>query len=151
MKEANTHIQHAGNNAAQADAGQAAHRSPREFARQMVTYYGVSFAQTFVEFGAFAVMQLLGLATGVANGVAVACSGTFNFLMNRTVTFRSSSNFTRSVVLFVLLYLWNFAFGTWFIGMTEAALGWPQMVGKIITMCMQGVWGFCLCKWVIFK
>lgn len=139
------------NGQAAAASGAQPRRSPREFARQMVTYYGVSFMQTFVEFGVFAVLQLLGLATGVANGIAVACSGTFNFLMNRTVTFRSSSNFARSVVLFVLLYLWNFAFGTWFIGATEAAFGWSQMAGKIITMCMQGVWGFCLCKWVIFK
>lgn len=121
------------------------------FFRQAMTYYGVSIAQTFVEFAVFAVMQAFGLATGVANGIAVACSGTFNFLMNRNITFKASSNFWRSVVMFVLLYAWNFLFGTWFIGATSAAFGWPQTVGKFITMAMQGVWGFCLCKWVIFK
>ena len=119
--------------------------------RQALTYYGVSIAQTFVEFGVFAIMQAFGLATGVANGIAVACSGTFNFLMNRNITFKASSNFWRSVVLFVLLYVWNFLFGTWFIGAMSAAFGLPQTVGKFITMAMQGVWGFCLCKWVIFK
>jgi len=31
------------------------------------------------------------------------CSETYNFVMNRNVTFKSSSNFTRSVALFVLL------------------------------------------------
>ena len=107
--------------------------------------------QTIVEFAAFAIMQAFGLATGIANGVAVACSGTFNFLMNRNITFKASSNFVRSVVLFVLLYLWNFAFGTWFIGAMHAVFGLPQAIGKFITMAMQGVWGFCLCKWVIFK
>ena len=121
------------------------------FLRQAVTYYGVSAAQTVVEFAVFALMQLLGLATGVANGIAVACSGTFNFLMNRNITFKASSNFWRSVVLFVLLYVWNFLFGTWFIDATATAFGLPQMVGKFITMAMQGIWGFCLCKWVIFK
>lgn len=119
--------------------------------RQVFTYGGVSFAQTFVEFGVFAVMQLLGLSTGVANGIAVACSGSFNFLMNRNITFKASSNFVRSVVLFVLLYLWNFVFGTWFISTTAAVFGLPQMIGKFITMMLQGIWGFCLCKWVIFK
>ena len=121
------------------------------FLRQAMTYYGVSVAQTFVEFGVFAVMQLLGLATGTANGIAVACSGSFNFLMNRNITFKASSNFWRSVVLFILLYLWNFLFGTWFISATASAFGLPQTVSKFITMAMQGVWGFCLCKWVIFK
>lgn len=121
------------------------------FVRQMFTYYGVSAAQTVVEFAVFSLLQVAGLAIGVANGIAVACSGTFNFLMNRNVTFRASSNFWRSVALFVLMYLWNFAFGTWFIQATSAAFGWPEMAGKAITMGLQGVWGFCLCKWVIFK
>lgn len=121
------------------------------FIKQAFTYYGVSIAQTFVEFGVFAAMQLLGLATGLANGIAVACSGSFNFLMNRTITFKASSNFWRSVALFVLLYLWNYAFGTWFIGWAGTVFGCPQMMGKLITMVLQGIWGFCLCKWVIFK
>ena len=125
--------------------------SGRKTAKQAVTYYGVSAVQTVVEFAVFAITQALGLATGVANGIAVACSGTFNFLMNRNVTFKASSNFMRSVILFVLLYLWNFAFGTWFIGATYAVFGLSQTIGKFITMAMQGVWGFCLCKWVIFK
>ena len=51
--------------------------------RQAFMYYGVSIMQTFVEFGVFALAQLA-LPTGVANGIAVACSGSFNFFMNRT-------------------------------------------------------------------
>ena len=71
--------------------------------------------------------------------------------MNRNITFKASSNFWRSVALFVALYVWNFLFGTWFIGWAAASLGCPEMVGKFITMAMQGIWGFCLCKWVIFR
>ena len=129
----------------------AAKKKTGGFLRQAMTYYGVSAAQTFVEFGVFAVLAQLALPTGVANGIAVACSGSFNFLMNRNITFKASSNFWRSVALFVALYVWNFLFGTWFIGWAAASFGCPEMVGKFITMAMQGVWGFCLCKWVIFK
>ena len=57
---------------------------------------------------------------------------------------KRSSNFWRSVALFVLLYVWNFLFGTW-------SFGCPQALGKFITMAMQGIWGFILCKYVIFK
>lgn len=118
--------------------------------RQAFMYYGVSIVQTFVEFGVFALAQLA-LPTGVANGIAVACSGSFNFLMNRNITFEASSNFWRSVALFIALYVWNFLFGTWFIGWAAASFGCSEMVGKFITMAMQGIWGFCLCKWVIFR
>lgn len=45
--------------------------------RQAFMYYGVSIMQTFVEFSVFALAQLA-LSTGVANGIAVACSGSFN-------------------------------------------------------------------------
>lgn len=118
--------------------------------RQAFMYYGVSIVQTFVEFGVFALAQLA-LPTGVANGIAVACSGSFNFLMNRNITFKASSNFWRSVVLFIALYVWNFLFGTWFIGWAAASFGCSEMIGKFATMAMQGIWGFCLCKWVIFR
>ena len=30
-------------------------------------------------------------------------------------------------------------------------LGWPTMAVKIVTMGMQAVWGFLLCRYVIFK
>lgn len=132
-------------------AGDQARRSAlAQGVRQAFVYCGVSIAQTVVEFGVFALAQLA-LPTSVANGIAVACSGSFNFLVNRNVTFEAASNFWRSVAMFVVLYLWNFLFGTWFIAWAAATFGCPEAVGKIITMAMQGIWGFCLCKWVIFK
>ena len=92
------------------DGEQQSKGGAREALRQVFSYYGVSLAQTFIEFGVFALLQALGVLSTLANALAVGVSATFNFLMNRNVTFRASSNFARSVVLFVLLYLWNFAF-----------------------------------------
>lgn len=119
--------------------------------RQMVSYGGVSATQTVVEFATFALLHACGLASQVANGAAIVVSATYNFLMNRTVTFKASSNFVRSVVLFVLLYLWNFAFSTAMLGWLPGAYGWDPTLVKLGTMACQGVWGFCLCKWVIFR
>ena len=56
--------------------------------RQLFSYGGVSAMQTFVEFGVFAVLQLAGLPFRLANAVAVFCSGSFNYVMNRNVTFK---------------------------------------------------------------
>ena len=66
--------------------------------------------QTFVEFGVFAVLQLAGLPFRLANAVAVFCSGSFNYVMNRNVTFKSSSNYARSIAMFVAMYCWNLLF-----------------------------------------
>lgn len=69
-------------------------------------YVGVSATQTIVEYATFAILHLIGVPSQIANGIAVVCSATYNFVMNRNVTFKSSSNFTRSVALFVLLWGW---------------------------------------------
>ena len=71
--------------------------------RQLFSYGGVSAMQTFVEFGVFAVLQLAGLPFRLANAVAVFCSGSFNYVMNRNVTFKSSSNYARSIAMFVAM------------------------------------------------
>ena len=60
-------------------------------------YVGVSATQTIVEYATFAILHLIGVPSQIANGIAVVCSATYNFVMNRNVTFKSSSNFTRSV------------------------------------------------------
>ncbi|MDB1518743.1 GtrA family protein [Bifidobacterium adolescentis] len=78
--------------------------------RQLFSYGGVSAMQTFVEFGVFAVLQLAGLPFRLANAVAVFCSGSFNYVMNRNVTFKSSSNYARSIAMFVAMYCWNLLF-----------------------------------------
>lgn len=66
-------------------------------------HMSVSATQTIVEYATFAILHLIGVPSQVSNGIAVVCSATYNFVMNRNVTFKSSSNFTRSVALFVLL------------------------------------------------
>ena len=119
--------------------------------RQLFSYGGVSAMQTFVEFGVFAVLQLAGLPFRLANAVAVFCSGSFNYVMNRNVTFKSSSNYARSIAMFVAMYCWNLLFSNLMMARIPGLLGWPIMAVKIVTMGMQAVWGFLLCRYVIFK
>ena len=104
--------------------------------RQLFSYGGVSAMQTFVEFGVFAVLQLAGLPFRLANAVAVFCSGSF---------------YARSIAMFVAMYCWNLLFSNLMMAWIPGLLGWPTMVVKIVTMGMQAVWGFLLCRYVIFK
>ena len=110
--------------------------------RQLFSYGGVSTMQTFVEFGVFAVLQLAGLPFRLANAVAVFCSGSFNYVMNRNVTFKSSSNYARSIAMFVAMYCWNLLFSNLMMAWIPGLLGWPTMAVKIVTMGMQAAGRF---------
>ena len=121
------------------------------FFEQLRKYFGVSFTQTFVEFGVFSGLHGLGLAAGTANIFALICSASYNFLMNRNITFKSSSNFARSVTLFVLMVCWNLLFSNTCLALVPELLGWSTTLVKLLTMACQGCWGFLLSRYVIFR
>lgn len=119
--------------------------------RTLLPYLMVSATQTLVEFGSFTILHLLAVPSTVANAVAIVLSASYNFLMNRNVTFKSSSNFTRSVILFITLWAWNYLFGSTMLTWLPATLGWNAIVVKLLTMGCQFAWGYPLCKHVIFR
>ena len=114
-------------------------------------YLLVSATQTIVEFGSFTLLHLLSVPSSGANGVAITLSASYNFLMNRNVTFKSSSNFGRSVALFILLWIWNYLFGSTMLAWLPSAFGWNAVLVKFMTMACQFAWGYPLCKKVIFR
>ena len=115
--------------------------------REVISYFMVSFSQTFVEFGAFALLQLLHFAEPIPSAGSIVVSGSWNYMLNRNITFKSTANYTRSIFLFILLYVWNFIY----LNLMLHILPWNPMLIKLFTMACQGVWGFLLCKFVIFK
>ena len=114
-------------------------------------YLLVSATQTIVEFGSFTLLHVLSVPSAIANGVAIVLSASYNFLMNRNVTFKSSSNFGRSVALFMLLWVWNYLFGSIMLAWLPSAFGWNAVLVKFLTMACQFAWGYPLCKEVIFR
>lgn len=138
---------------AESDAGDIAEDGSKKGGclAQATKYFGVSFTQTFVEFGVFAALHGLGMNASIANVFAIACSGSYNFIMNRNITFKSSSNLTRSIILFILLYCWNLLFSSTCLAILPEAFGWNTTLVKLLTMCCQGVWGFLLSRYVIFR
>ena len=115
------------------------------------SYFLVSFGQTFVEFGTFALLQWLALAPPIPSAVSIAVSATWNYVLNRNITFRSSANYLASILKFILLYLWNFIFLTLMLQILPNTFGIDPLLVKGFTMVCQGIWGFLLCKYVIFK
>ena len=86
------------------------HTVKHQSLREAFSYFLVSFSQTFVEFGAFALLQLLALPAPIPSACSIFVSGSWNFMLNRNITFKSTSNYARSIVLFILLYCWNLYF-----------------------------------------
>ena len=123
----------------------------RRTLQELVSYFGVSATQTVVEFGAFTLLQLMGLPNPIPSVASIVCSGTYNFVMNRNLTFKSTSNLARSVVLFILLYVWNFMFLQLMLSILPSVLGWSPVGIKFFTMMCQGIWGYLLSKFVIFR
>lgn len=87
----------------------------------------------------------------MANGAAIVLSASTNFLLNRNVTFKSSGNIVRSVVMFVCLWAWNYFFSTTAITHLPGILGVDEVVVKFATMMLQACWGFPLLRFVIFR
>lgn len=117
----------------------------------LAKYFGVSGTQTVVELGSFALLNALGAPHAMANGAAIVLSASTNFLLNRNVTFKSSGNIVRSVVMFVCLWAWNYFFSTTAITHLPGILGVDEVVVKFATMMLQACWGFPLLRFVIFR
>lgn len=123
----------------------------REVAEQGVKYLLVGGASALIELAIFHGMNsLLNLPIPPSNITAIVIATAFNFLMNRNVTFKSTSNPLRSLVLYLLLFAANMAFSTFAI-MLLANIGVPATAAKVGTMCCIVAWNFVLYRKVIFK
>lgn len=85
-----------------------------------------------------------------SNVIAVVCATAYNFLLNRSFTFKSTSNPLRSLILYLLLFVANTTFSTLFIQWVTD-LGGSPVVAKLFTMACIMLWNFVLYRKLIFK
>lgn len=139
-----------GSSVVAADAGNP-QPAPKKTLFQAIKYLVVGGSSAVIELVLF---QLLSAAFAIplaaANVTAVVVSTVFNFLVNRNVTFKSTSNPLRSLVLYLLLFALNTTFSTAVISLL-AAQGVYPLVAKVCTMACIVLWNFVLYKKVIFK
>ena len=118
---------------------------------QAIKYLMVGGSSAAIELVLF---QLLSAAFAVplaaANVTAVVVSTVFSFLVNRNVTFKSTSNPLRSLVLYLLLFALNTTFSTVVISLLAVQGVYPLVV-KVCTMACIVLWNFVLYKKIIFK
>ncbi len=126
-------------------------KKPDESVMRVVKYVAVGGSTALLELVLF---RLLFWVTGgnvaISNVSAVVVATACNFLLNRSVTFKSTSNPVRSGVLYILLLVFNTTFSTFAIGWMVNA-GLVPSLAKAITQGCVVVWNYFLYRNVVFK
>ena len=135
----------------QEDKGVAPSSGKRELAGQGVRYLLVGGSSALIELALFHLLHsVLSLAVAPANITAIVVATAYNFLLNRSFAFKSTSSPVRSLILYLILFAFNMAFSTIVIGALES-IGVQATLAKLGTMCCIVIWNFVLYRKVIFK
>jgi len=119
--------------------------------REAVRYLFVGVSSALIELLLFfALDSFVALDVRMANPLAVSCATVYNYILNRSFTFSSTENTTRSMVLYALLFLFNQLFSTTviFIAVNHGLI---SMYAKLATMMCVVAWNFVLYRKVVFK
>ncbi len=125
--------------------------APKKTLFQAIKYLMVGGSSAVIELVLFQLLSaVFAIPLAAANVTAVVVSTVFNFLVNRNVTFKSTSNPLRSLVLYLVLFAFNMTFSTMCISLL-AAQGVYPLAAKVFTMACIVLWNFVLYKKIIFK
>lgn len=118
--------------------------------RQGLGYLVVGAGTALLELGLFQLLyEVMGQTLILSNVAATVVATATNFILNRSVTFKSSSSPVRSLALYLLLLFANMAISTYVIGLL-VALGLPSAIAKVIMQGCVVVWNFFIYRKLIF-
>ena len=118
--------------------------------RQGISYILVGGGTALLELGLFQLLyEIFGLTLQVSNVAATVVATATNFLLNRSVTFKSTSNPVRSAVLYCALFAFHTTVSTLAIS-AMVGLGLPSAIAKVIMQGSVVVWNFFIYRKIIF-
>lgn len=119
--------------------------------RQGVAYLAVGVGTALLELALFQLLyKTVHLPIEYSNVIATVIATATNFLLNRNVTFKSTSNPVRSLILYCLLFLFNTTVSTVAIKALVAA-GVMSTIAKMVMQCCVVIWNFFIYRIIIFK
>ena len=125
-------------------------RADNSIVRQGLTYIVVGGSTALLELGLFQLLyEYLHVELAIANIIAVVVATCTNFLINRNVTFASTSNPARSIVLYAMLFCINLFISTNGIALLVSC-GVHSAIAKIMLQGCIVLWNFVLYRKVIF-
>ncbi len=123
-----------------------------DLVKQGLKYVGVGCSSAAIELAVFQLLLLFSPFEIIgSNVVALVCSMTFNFLMNRLFTFKSSCNLLRSLIPYLILFAFNTTITTAALTYLVDHEGWNSVISKLLTMVCVTAWNFVLYRKVIFR
>ena len=119
--------------------------------REGLFYVAIGIASALIELLLFQGLYYFSpLGIIPSNVIAVLLATVFNFTLNRNVTFKSTTNTFRSLLLYTLLFIFNLCFSSLAI-QALVNLGWHSAIAKILTQGCIVLWNFFLYRNVIFR
>ena len=119
--------------------------------RQGFWYLFAGVSAALLELGLFQLLYtVFGMNVLWANAPATIIATGYNFLVNRNVTFKSSSNPVRSAILYMLLFFANVSVSTFAISAMVQA-GVHSAIAKVIMQICVAGWNFILYRKVVFR
>ncbi|MBE6066729.1 MAG: GtrA family protein [Clostridium lundense] len=118
---------------------------------QFIKYLFVGGFTAFFEILLYAFLRkVVYLNLTLSNIIATVIATAINFWINRGWSFKSASNLSKSLILYLILFFLNASFSTLAINVM-VKLKILDIAAKFITMCMITVWNFVIYRKLIFK
>jgi putative flippase GtrA len=119
--------------------------------KQGFRYVATGIASALIELLLFlGLYEALRVPVAIANVIALVVATTFNFSVNKTWSFKSSSGIGKSLIKYLILFAFNLCFSTFAIVLLVDT-GLPSVFAKLLTMACIVCWNFVLYRKVIFK
>lgn len=123
----------------------------RQTVDEWIRYLLVGFSSAALELIMFfALFNILIIDVRFANIIALFCSTVFNYIMSSRWTFKVQGFRVRSIVYYLLLFIFNQTFSTLVIVWLIEG-GWVPLVAKLFTMACIVTWNFILYRSIVFR
>lgn len=125
--------------------------SDKKIQKQFFKYIFIGASTALIELLLFAFFRrILYVNIKLSNILAVITATVLNFSINKGWTFKSSNRLYRSLLLYIILFVFNTSFSTFTIAFL-AQHGVLDICGKLITMILITAWNFVIYRKIIFK
>ena len=113
----------------------------------------ISFSAGLIQIGSFTILNELVLGkdrAALSYFISLVLSVIWNFTINRKVTFKSSNNVVKSMILVALFYVVFTPASTWFMSWATAN-GWNEYLVEGINMVANLVLEFLFMRFVVYR
>ena len=119
---------------------------------QITRYLITGFSSAAIELTLlFVFRDVLALSIIASNSLALTIVFWFNFLMNRTWSFKSTANLKKQLVMYLFLFVFNLGASDLIMYLLTQKLTLQYLLAKVFAIGAVVTWNFILYKKVIYR